>query len=143
MDRAAKAAARSCGRRSRSSLVTGTPFRIENIRARRAAAGLMRQHLTAVQRGRAIGKATRARRRDRVAHARVRADGDRRRASIASPSARAGSATLVLQTILPALLRAPAPSTLVVEGGTHNPLAPPFEFLERVFLPLLRRWART
>ena len=30
------------------SMVTGTPVRIENIRARRAKPGLMRQHLTAV-----------------------------------------------------------------------------------------------
>src|SRR3712207_4981180 len=31
------------------SMVTGTPFRIENIRAGREKPGLMRQHLTAVQ----------------------------------------------------------------------------------------------
>ncbi len=28
---------------------------------------------------------------------------------------------------------------VVVEGGTHNPLAPPFEFLERSFVPLVNR----
>ena len=44
-----------------------------------------------------------------------------------------------LQTLLPALLRADAPTRLRLEGGTHNPLAPPFEFLEEVFLPTLRR----
>ena len=120
------------------SLVSGTPFRIENIRARRPRPGLMRQHLTAVQAAAAVGRAT------------------LRGAEIGSttleftPTAlvcgehrfaigSAGSATLVLQTILPALLRGTAPSTVVVEGGTHNPLAPPFEFLERVYLPLLRR----
>mgnify|MGYP006179398521 CR=1 FL=1 len=27
---------------------------------------------------------------------------------------------------------------VVVEGGTHNPAAPPFEFLARSFLPVLR-----
>jgi hypothetical protein len=26
---------------------------------------------------------------------------------------------------------------LVLEGGTHNPFAPPFPFIERAFLPLL------
>ncbi len=51
----------------------------------------------------------------------------------------AGSTTLVLQTILPALLTAKGQSTLVLEGGTHNPAAPPFDFLERVFLPLINR----
>jgi len=40
----------------------------------------------------------------------------------------AGSATLVLQTILPALLTARRPSRLTIEGGTHNPYAPPFDF---------------
>jgi RNA 3'-terminal phosphate cyclase (ATP) len=120
------------------SLVSGTPFRIENIRARRSRPGLMRQHLTAAQAAAAVGRAT------------------MRGAEIGSttleftPTAlvcgehrfaigSAGSATLVLQTILPALLQGTASSTIVVEGGTHNPLAPPFEFLERVYLPLLRR----
>ena len=51
----------------------------------------------------------------------------------------AGSATLVLQTILPPLLLADGPSKLLLEGGTHNPFAPPFDFLDKAFLPLLRR----
>jgi RNA 3'-terminal phosphate cyclase (ATP) len=51
----------------------------------------------------------------------------------------AGSATLVLQTVLPALLTASGPTTLILEGGTHNPLAPPFDFLARSFLPLMER----
>jgi RNA 3'-terminal phosphate cyclase (ATP) len=50
----------------------------------------------------------------------------------------AGSATLVLQTILPPLLVADAPSRIEIVGGTHNPLAPPFDFLERAFVPALR-----
>src|SRR4051812_14599417 len=120
------------------SLVTGTPFRIENIRARRARPGLMRQHLTAVNAAAAIGKAS------------VRGGDIGSRTLEFEPQAlvcgehrfsvgTAGSATLVLQTILPALLRGASPSTIVVEGGTHNPLAPPFEFLDRVYLPILRR----
>jgi RNA 3'-terminal phosphate cyclase (ATP) len=44
---------------------------------------------------------------------------------------------LVLQTILPALMLAEAPSTLILEGGTHNPFAPPYDFLARAYLPLL------
>ncbi|HEU4387892.1 MAG TPA: RNA 3'-terminal phosphate cyclase, partial [Blastocatellia bacterium] len=50
-----------------------------------------------------------------------------------------GSATLVLQTVLPALVIATGPSALTLEGGTHNPFAPPFSFLARSFLPLLNR----
>jgi RNA 3'-terminal phosphate cyclase (ATP) len=30
-------------------------------------------------------------------------------------------------------------SKLTLEGGTHNPLAPPLDFLERAFLPLINR----
>jgi RNA 3'-terminal phosphate cyclase (ATP) len=51
----------------------------------------------------------------------------------------AGSATLVLQTVLPALMTASGPSELVLEGGTHNPFAPPFDFLAKAFLPLIQR----
>jgi RNA 3'-terminal phosphate cyclase (ATP) len=41
--------------------------------------------------------------------------------------------------VLPALLIAAAPSQLVLEGGTHNPNAPPYDFLVQTFLPLLAR----
>jgi RNA 3'-terminal phosphate cyclase (ATP) len=50
----------------------------------------------------------------------------------------AGSATLVFQTVLPALLRASEPADLEIEGGTHNSAAPPFPFLAEVFAPILR-----
>jgi RNA 3'-terminal phosphate cyclase (ATP) len=45
----------------------------------------------------------------------------------------------VLQTVLVPLLGANGPTTVVIEGGTHNRASPPFEFLERVYLPVLRR----
>jgi RNA 3'-terminal phosphate cyclase (ATP) len=51
----------------------------------------------------------------------------------------AGSAMLVLQTVLPALLTANRGSELRLEGGTHNPRAPTFECLARAYLPLLGR----
>ncbi|MGC4016891.1 MAG: RNA 3'-terminal phosphate cyclase [Luteolibacter sp.] len=51
----------------------------------------------------------------------------------------AGSTGLLFQTLLPALWHADGESTLTLEGGTHNPMAPPFEFLDRVFLPAIRR----
>jgi RNA 3'-terminal phosphate cyclase (ATP) len=46
---------------------------------------------------------------------------------------------LVLQTVLPPLLLAGATSRVQLSGGTHNPMAPPFHFLERAFAPLVRR----
>ena len=51
----------------------------------------------------------------------------------------AGSTSLVLQTVLPALISASGPSRIELVGGTHNPLAPPFEFLELAYFPLLAR----
>jgi RNA 3'-terminal phosphate cyclase (ATP) len=120
------------------SLVTGIPFRIEKIRAGRSKPGLLRQHLTAVNaaaqvsgadaRGASLGS------RELTFVPGVIRPGDYRFAV-----GTAGSATLVLQTVLPALLGAGGPSQLTLEGGTHNPFAPPFDFLARAFLPLLER----
>jgi RNA 3'-terminal phosphate cyclase (ATP) len=120
------------------SLVTGTPFRIENIRAGRPRPGLMRQHLTAVEAAAAVGGAQTSgaavgSRSLTFEPAAVRA-GD-----YAFSVGTAGSATLVLQTVLPALLTADRPSSLVLEGGTHNPSSPPFDFLAKAFLPLVGR----
>jgi RNA 3'-terminal phosphate cyclase (ATP) len=120
------------------SLVTGRPVAIERIRAGRPRPGLMRQHLTAVEAaaaisgGRVDGAAIGARRLTFEPGA-VRA-GDYQH-SVGT----AGSATLVLQTVLPALLCAEGPSQLILEGGTHNPWAPPFDFLQRAYLPLVNR----
>jgi RNA 3'-terminal phosphate cyclase (ATP) len=120
------------------SLCTGVPFRIDNIRAGRPRPGLMRQHLTAVQAATEIGQAE-------VTGAAVGSrslsftPGKVRAGDYAFSVGTAGSATLVLQTVLPALLTASAPSTIAVEGGTHNPASPPFDFLARSFLPLVER----
>jgi RNA 3'-terminal phosphate cyclase (ATP) len=120
------------------SLVTGTTFRIEGIRAGRKKPGLMRQHLTAVRAAAEVGRA------------RVTGDEIGSQQLTFEPAkigagdyqfavGTAGSALLVLQTVLPPLMTAEASSTLLLEGGTHNPFAPPFEFLDRAFLPLICR----
>jgi RNA 3'-terminal phosphate cyclase (ATP) len=120
------------------SLVTGRPFNITNIRAGRRKPGLMRQHLTALNAAAKIGDAD------------VKGNEIGSRAFIFTPGSvkpgrfrfaigTAGSCTLVLQTVLPALLTADGPSELILEGGTHNPYAPPFDFLDKAFLPLLNR----
>jgi len=51
----------------------------------------------------------------------------------------AGSATLVLQTLFPILFFAGGPSEVTVGGGTHNQMAPPFDFLAESFAPLIAR----
>jgi RNA 3'-terminal phosphate cyclase (ATP) len=120
------------------SLATRTPFRIEKIRAGRKRPGLLRQHLTAVEAARRIGAAE-------VRGAEINSQeltfvpqdvipGDYH-FSIGT----AGSTTLVLQTVLPVLMLASEPSMLTLEGGTHNPAAPPYDFIERVYVPLLNR----
>lgn len=120
------------------SLVTGKPFEISRIRANRGKPGLLAQHLTGVRAATQIGRAEVSG--DKLGSSELRftpralAAGDYS-LSIGS----AGSASLVLQTVLPAMLRADAPTTLAIEGGTHNPLAPPFDFLRDAFAPVLER----
>jgi RNA 3'-terminal phosphate cyclase (ATP) len=120
------------------ALVSGKPFCIENIRARRRRPGLLPQHLAAVAAAAEISRA----------EVHGQDPGARRLTFIPGPVQpgqyhfalrTAGSATLVLQTVLPALLCAGGPSTLSLEGGTHNPWAPPFDFLQKTFLPILSR----
>jgi RNA 3'-terminal phosphate cyclase (ATP) len=41
--------------------------------------------------------------------------------------------------VLPPLLTATGRSTIALEGGTHNPHAPPFDFLQSSFVPLVNR----
>ncbi len=120
------------------SLVTGTPFEIEGIRANRSRPGLLRQHLTAVEAAAAVGGAV-------VEGAELRSSSLRfapkglRAGEYHFAVGTAGSAGLVFQTVMPALLKASGPSRLVLEGGTHNPSAPPFEFLASAYAPLVRR----
>ena len=120
------------------SLVTGTPFSIEKIRAGRAKPGLLRQHLTAVNAAVAVGGAD-VEGATLGSQALVFRPGGVKPGEYRFDIGTAGSTGLVFQTVLPALLTAAAPSTLTLEGGTHNPAAPPFDFLARAFLPLIER----
>jgi RNA 3'-terminal phosphate cyclase (ATP) len=120
------------------SMCMGYPIHMKNIRAKRKKPGLMRQHLTAVLAAAAVSGAE-------VNGASVGStqlsfspsaiQGGDYRFSIGT----AGSCTLVLQTILPALLIASQDSHITLSGGTHNSMSPPFHFLERAFVPLLAR----
>ena len=120
------------------SMATGQAFRMVHIRGQRRKPGLMRQHLTCVKAaceistGTAIGMEIGST--DLTFH-----PGEVRSGDYHFAIGTAGSTSLLFQTLLPALLLTDAPSRLRLEGGTHNPLAPPFEFLDRVFLPAMRR----
>ncbi len=120
------------------SMVTRKPFRIENIRAKRPRPGLLRQHLTCVLAAEKICDATVTGAElgsTAVAFVPGAITGGAYQFAIGT----AGSTTLVFQTILPALLRASVPSQILLSGGTHNPFAPTFDYLDRVFCPLLWR----
>src|SRR5687768_16221159 len=120
------------------SLVTGKSFQVERVRANRDKPGLRQQHLTAVKAAAEIGAA-------KVEGAAVGATAFTFTPGVVTPGdytfsvGTAGSATLVLQTVLPPLMIAAGPSMMRFEGGTHNVHAPPYDFLERTFLPLVSR----
>ncbi|WP_462388449.1 RNA 3'-terminal phosphate cyclase [Acidovorax sp. Q11] len=120
------------------SMVTGHPLHITRIRAGRPKPGLMRQHLACVQAAVAVcgGQAEGA---ELNSQTLVFTPGAVRAGDYRFQIATAGSCLLVLQTVLPALMLADGPSRVELLGGTHNPMAPPFDFLERAFAPLVRR----
>jgi len=124
------------------SMCLAKPFKIVNIRATRKNPGLRPQHLAAVNAA------------AEISHAGVEGAVQGSQQLIFHPHGifpghydlsigTAGSTTLVLQTVLPTLMLADAPSYLNLEGGTHNPMAPPFDFLEQAFLPLINRMGPT
>lgn len=120
------------------SLITGEPFHMTNIRAKREKPGLMRQHATAVEAARHISgsicEGIHVGATELTFHP-GKVEAGEYRFSIGT----AGSTGLVLQTILMPLIFANGPSKLVLEGGTHAMGAPPFDFLERCFLPLINQ----
>ena len=120
------------------SIVTGKPFRLFKIRAGRKSPGLKKQHLACVRAAKQISNAevvgdelnsTDLTFSPQGIHA------GQYRFSIGS----AGSAALVYQTVLPPLLHADGPSFVMIEGGTHAAWAPPFDFLQHSFIPMMER----
>lgn len=119
--------------------ITGRAIEINNIRARRTKPGLQPQHLTAVRAAAALCEA-------RISGAavgstflafepQVQTKAGEYRFDIGT----AGAAPLVVQTVLMPLALASAPSKVTVTGGTHVPHSPPAEYLEAVYIPMLRR----
>lgn len=116
------------------AMVTGKGVALTGIRAGRKSPGLKRQHLTCVTAAAAISGAD-------VVGAKMHSTalrfvpGEVQAGTYEFAVGSAGSAILVLQTILPPLLVASGPSQIRISGGTHNPMAPPFDFFTRSFLP--------
>jgi len=120
------------------SAITGTPVRIENIRAGRRKPGLMRQHLTSIKAAAEIcGAKTEGLelRSNEISFVPGKIKGGEYRFDIGS----AGGTVLVAQTIIPILSHAKTASTATIIGGTHNMWAPTFDYLDRAFLPLYNK----
>jgi RNA 3'-terminal phosphate cyclase (ATP) len=119
-------------------MATGQPFVMRNIRAGRVKPGLMRQHLVCVTAAASICDG-------RYAGAQLGSStvefipGRVKPSSYRIPIGTAGSTTMVLQAVLPALLREKDSCSLAVEGGTHNTQAPSYEFFAESLVPLLNR----
>lgn len=114
------------------------PIKIINIRAKRSNPGLRPQHLSAL---RALARITNAEvRGDHVGSQNVffnprSIEGG----NITIDPGTAGSVTLIIQAILPALLYAKRKSVVTIKGGTDVPWSPPIDSLRFVFLPALSR----
>ena len=120
------------------SMITGIPFEMKNIRAGRQKPGLMRQHLTCVNAAAEICDA-------KVIGAEIGTQelffdpGMIKGGEYQFAIGTAGSTMLVAQTVLPALLMADRKSSVTLQGGTHNMHAPPYDFVEQGFLPVLKK----
>jgi RNA 3'-terminal phosphate cyclase (ATP) len=121
------------------SLLTGRPFHLRHVRARRARPGLQPQHLMSVRAAAAVGGAQ------------VRGASVGSTDLVFEPGAvsagtyrfdigTAGATGLVLQTTcLPLALRGADPSEVTLVGGTHNDKAPCFHFLDTTWRTYLER----
>jgi RNA 3'-terminal phosphate cyclase (ATP) len=119
---------------------TGVPVRVESIRAGRPKPGLRPQHLTAVQAVARVSQAevTGASLGSQALSFKPRTpQGGQYRFDVAETTGSAGSVSLIIQALLPPLLRAGAPSSVILKGGTHVPWSPPAHYLIQVFLPAL------
>jgi len=118
------------------SCITGRSLHIKNIRAARRNPGLAKQHLSCV---RAACQICSGKCQGDVQGSKILdfEPGPVQSGHFDFDIGSAGSASLVIQTLLPPLFLADKPSTVTVTGGTHNPLAPPFDFLSETFLPAI------
>lgn len=120
------------------SILTQTPVRLTNIRAKRSKPGLMRQHLTCVRAATAIANAV-VLGDELGSSSLIFTPRPVRGGEYAFAIGTAGSCALVLQTVLWPLLFADTPSQVSIEGGTHVDMAPSYEFLKWSFFPAIEK----
>ena len=120
------------------SAITGKPVTIQNIRANRPKPGLARQHLTGLNlisqicgaevKGAELGSTNVEFQPGQIKHGEYSID-----------VGTAGSITLVLQTILPALASIEGESIIRLTGGTDVKWSPPIDYYTLVLFPLLEK----
>jgi RNA 3'-phosphate cyclase len=121
------------------SVVAGRPVRVAKIRGARPKPGLQAQHLVALRAAADLSGA-------RLTGGEIGSREIEFHPGPSQPPAEysidigtAGSATLVLQCLLPIVAQSGRPCALTLRGGTNNPWAPPFEYFSRVFAPAVSR----
>lgn len=118
------------------SVITGRPFRLEHVRAKRKPGGLKAQHLTCVTGAGVISEA-------KVEGAKLGSTEVEFHPRQVSTQPRtfevgtAGSTSLLLQCLVYPLALAGG-ARLTLRGGTHVSHSPSFDYLERVWLPMVR-----
>lgn len=119
------------------SLITGQPFRMVNVRARRTKPGLQPQHLMSVQAAAEIGKA-------KVTGAELKSQqltfepGEVRPGEYHFRINTAGSTGLVLHTVYLPLALTGQDCQVIIEGGTHVSTSPCFDFLNTTWTAYMR-----
>lgn len=120
------------------SAVLLKPVRIYNIRAKRSKPGLRPQHLTGVKAVAALSSAdvTGLEVGSMEITFRPRYLGG---GKMFFDAGTAGSTTLMLQSLMPAMAFSGSPVEVELRGGTNNPMAPPIEYFTMVLLPTLSK----
>jgi RNA 3'-terminal phosphate cyclase (ATP) len=127
------------------SAISGRPIRIEELRTGRRKPGLRPQHLTSLRAAAKIcdAKVEGARLNSRAVAFTPRSAPQAGTYTFdvaqAAKGGSAGSASLILQTVLLPLALADGTSQVTLRGGTHVAWSPPFDFVKRVYLPTLAR----
>ena len=120
------------------SCITGRPLSMIKVRAGRPKPGLGHQHLTSIRAAQRICSA-------QVTGASLGSKqftfepGPVQAGAYEFDVGTAGSTTLVLQTIALPLALSSGDSHVTITGGTHNPMAPCYEYLETVWVPLCKQ----
>ncbi len=119
------------------SCLTGKAVRVYSIRAGRQKPGLQPQHLAGIQaaaqvsRGTLVNASVGSR---EIKFSPAKTAGGNYTVDIKT----AGSATMVIQTLLPILIAAEHAAEVKIIGGTDVPWSPPVDYMRQVLLPGLR-----